>query len=53
MNIKIIPTVLRTGLFYGTTKVHKLQEQQQQRLEELTMRLIISNIGTATLNLNF
>ena len=40
---------LRSGLFYGTTKVHKLQQQQQeQRLEELTMRPIISNIGKAT-----
>ena len=40
---------LRSGLFYGTAKVHKLQQQQQeQRLEELKMRPIISNIGTAT-----
>ena len=40
---------LRSGLFYGTTKVHKLQQQhQEQRLEELKMRPIISNIGTAT-----
>ena len=36
-------------MFYGTPKVHKLQQQQQQqRLEELTMRPVISNIGTAT-----
>ena len=37
-------------MFYETPKVHKLQQQQQQqqRLEELTMRPIISNIGTAT-----
>ena len=46
---KLYPTGLRPGLFYGTPKVHKLQQQQQQqRLEELTMRPIISNIGTAT-----
>ena len=25
-------------MFYGTPKVHKLQQQQQQRLEEFTMR---------------
>ena len=46
---KLYPTGVRPGLFYGTPKVHKLQQQQQQqRLEELTMRPIISNIGTAT-----
>ena len=36
-------------MFYGTPKVHKLQQQQQQqRLEQLTMRPAISNIGTTT-----
>ena len=46
---RLYPTVSRPGLFYGTPKVHKLQQQQQQqRLEELTMRPVISNIGTAT-----
>ena len=36
-------------MFYGTPKVLKLQpQQQQQRLEELTMKPIISDIGTAT-----
>ena len=35
-------------MFYGTPKVLKLQpQQQQQRLEELTMKPIISDIGTA------
>ena len=36
-------------MFYGTPKVHKLQQQQQQqRLEQLTTRPVISNIGTTT-----
>ena len=40
---------MKLRLFYGTPKVHKLQQQQQQkRLEELTMSPIISNIQTAT-----
>ena len=35
-------------MFYGTLKVLKLQQQHyKQSLEELTMRPIISNIGTA------
>ena len=46
---KLYPTGSRPGLFYGTPKVLKLQlQQQQQRLEELTMKPIISDIGTAT-----
>ena len=47
---KLHPTVSRPGLFYGTPKVHKLQQQQQQRqrLEEFTIRPIIFNIGTTT-----
>ena len=46
---KLYPTDSIPRLFYGTPKVYKLQEQQQQkRLEELTMRPMISNIGTAT-----
>ena len=46
---KLYPTDSIPRLFYGTPKVYKLQEQQQQkRLEELTMRAMISNIGTAT-----
>ena len=39
------PTGSRPGLFYTTAKVHKLQNRG---LNELTMRPIISNIGTAT-----
>ena len=40
------PTGSRPGLFYTTAKVHKLQNGEG--LNELTMRPIISNIGTAT-----
>ena len=40
------PTGSRPGLFYTTAKVHKLQNREG--LNELTMRPIISNIGTAT-----
>ena len=40
---------MRPGLFYGTPKAHKPQKQQQQkRLEELTVTPVISNFGTAT-----
>ena len=48
-NKKLYPTGSRLGLLYGTPKVYKLQQQQQQkRLEDLTMRPIISNIGRPT-----
>ena len=40
------PTGSRPGLLYTTTKVHKLQNGEG--LNKLTMRPIISNIGTAT-----
>ena len=43
---KLYPTGPRTGLFYGTAQVQKLQDNQG--LNELTIRPIISNIGTAT-----
>ena len=43
---KLYPTGSRPGLFYGTPKVHKLKDKDG--LKELTMRPIISNIGTAT-----
>ena len=36
----------KPGLFYGTAKVHKLKIGEG--LKELTVRPIISNIGTAT-----
>ena len=39
----------KSGLLYGALKVHKLYQQQQEHiLEELKMRTVISNIGTAT-----
>ena len=43
---KIYPTGCRLGLFYGTLKVLKVK--QQEGLDKLTMRPIISNNGTAT-----
>ena len=43
---RMYPTGSRPGLFYITAKVHKLENGE--RLNELTMRPIISNIGTAT-----
>ena len=43
---KLDLTGSRPGLFYGTAKVHKLQGNQ--RLNELTVKPIISKIGTAT-----
>ena len=43
---KLYPTESRPGLFYGTAKVHKLLGTQG--LNELTVRPIISNTGTAT-----
>ena len=42
------PTGSRQDLFYGTPKMHKLQENQG--LNELTVKPIISNTGTATYN---
>ena len=43
---RMYPTGSRPGLFYTTAKVNKLQNGEG--LNELTMRPIISNIGTAT-----
>ena len=43
---KLYPTGSRPGLLYGTAKVHNLGKGEG--LNELTMRRIISNIGTAT-----
>ena len=40
------PTGSRPGLFYTTVKLHKLQNAEG--LNELTLRPIISNIGTTT-----
>ena len=43
---KLYPTGSKPGFFYGTAKVHMLKISE--RLKKLTVRLIISNIGTAT-----
>ena len=43
---KLDLTRSRPGLFYGTAKVHKLQSNQG--LSELTVKPILSKIGTAT-----
>ena len=43
---RMYPTGSRPGFFYTAAKVHKLQSGEG--LKELTMRTIISNIGTAT-----
>ena len=43
---KLYPAGSRLGLFYDTLKVLKVK--QQKGLNKLTMRPIISNIGTAT-----
>ena len=43
---RMYPTCPRPGLFYTTAKVQKLQSGE--RLNELTMRAIISNTGTGT-----
>ena len=40
-------------MFYGTPEVHTLQQQQQEQgLEKLTMRPVISNIKATTKLLN-
>ena len=43
----IYPTASRPGRFYGTAKLHKL-EQGCEDVDQLPIRPIISNIGTAT-----
>ncbi len=45
---KLYPTGSRPGLFYGLSKIHKLKEGEG--VNELPLRPIISNIGTATYN---
>ena len=46
---KLYPTGSQPGLFYWMAKLYKLQGKQG--LNELTVRPIISNTGTATHNL--
>ena len=43
---RIYPKSSRPGLFYGTAKIHNLKENDT--IENLPLRPIISNVGTAT-----
>ena len=45
---QLYPTGSKPGAFYGNAKVHKLQKGEG--LKELTLRTIVSNVGTATYN---
>ena len=45
----IYPTISCLGKFYGTAKVHKLPERGN--MDQLLIRPIVSNIGTATYQL--
>ena len=46
---KIYPTGSAPGEFYGTAKIHKLSPNDT--INELPLRPIVSNIGTATYHL--
>ena len=48
MYTKIYPSGSNPGKFYGTAKVHKVKPEEQDTIEKLPLRPIISNIGTAT-----
>ena len=48
MYTKIYPSGSNPGKFYGTAKVHKVKPEEQDKIEKLPLRPIISNIGTAT-----
>ena len=48
MYTKIYPSGSNPGTFYGTTKVHKVKPEEQDKIEKFPLRPIISNIGTAT-----
>ena len=45
---RLYPSGSNPGRFYGTAKVHKLNIQEKDDVSKLTLRPIISNIGTAT-----
>ena len=45
---QLYPTGSKPGAFYGNAKVHKLRKGEG--LKELTLRPIVSNVGTATYN---
>ena len=46
--LNIYPSGSNPGKFYGTAKIHKVDLQDTNSIEELPLRPIISNIGTAT-----
>ena len=48
---KLYPSSSRPGLFFGLAKVHKLNENNRG-VENLPLRPVISNIGTATYELS-
>ena len=45
---RLYPTDSKPSAFYGNAKVHKLKKDEG--LKELTLRSIVSNVGTATYN---
>ena len=45
---KIYPSGSNPGRFYGMAKVHKLKPEDEDKVNRLPIRPIISNIGTAT-----
>ena len=45
---KIYPTGSNPGRFYGTAKVHKVKPDEPDKCGKLSLRPIVSNIGTAT-----
>ena len=47
---KVYPTGSRPGRFYGTAKLHKITNQQS--VNDLPIRPIVTNIGTATYHLS-
>ena len=48
--LKIYPTGSAPGEFYGTAKIHKLSPNDT--INELPLKPIVSNIGTATYHLS-
>ena len=48
--LRLYPSGSCPGKFYGTAKVHKISENDT--VDELPIRPIVSNIGTATYNLS-
>ena len=44
----LYPSGSNPGKFYGTAKVHKIKQDEQNKIKKLPLPPIISNIGTAT-----